>query len=104
ILKAANVFAANNCANATTSSQNAIGCLSAQLLGAELNVSKGGNTCINATITQANSFLKAMPKSPSGTMSSTGPTGNYSALTTAGRTTALSLQAALVKYNQGGGC
>jgi hypothetical protein len=95
ILKAAKVFAANNCSNATTSSQNAVGCLAAQLLGAKLNVANSSNPCINSTIASADAFLTSIAY--------IGPTGTYS-LTSAQRTTALNLQAALTKYNQGGGC
>ena len=94
----AKVIAANNCSNATTSAQNAVGCLAAQLLAAELNVAFGSNTCIitNANgINAANAFLTGI--------SYAGPTGTYP-LTTAQRNTALTLKNELVNYNQGGGC
>jgi len=94
----AKVIAANNCSNATTSAQNAVGCLAAQLLAAELNVAFGSNTCIitNANgINAANAFLTGI--------SYNGPTGTYT-LTTAQRNTALTLKNELVNYNQGGGC
>ena len=94
----AKVIAANNCSNATTSAQNAVGCLAAQLLAAELNVAFGANTCIitNANgINAANAFLSTIPY--------IGPTSTYT-LTTAQRNQALTLKNELVNYNQGGGC
>jgi hypothetical protein len=94
----AKVIAANNCSNAATSAQNAIGCLAAQLLAAELNVKYGANTCIvtNANgINAANAFLSGIPY--------IGPTGTYT-LSATQRNTALTLKNELVNYNQGGGC
>jgi hypothetical protein len=95
IKQAAAVFNANNCSNASTSSQNAVGCLSAQLLGAELNVANHSFTCITSVISQSNAFLVSV--------SYVGPTGKYT-LTTTQRSTALALQQKLATYNQGGGC
>jgi hypothetical protein len=92
---AAAVFRANNCSNASSSSQNAVGCLAAQLLAAELNVANVSNPCINPTIASANAFLVSIGY--------VGPTGTYS-LTTTQRNTALGLKDTLVNYNQGGGC
>lgn len=95
VAKAAAVFRANSCSNASSSSQNALGCLAAQLLAAELNVANVSNTCINTTIASANTFLSGIPY--------IGPTGTYSISSTQ-RSTALSLKNVLVNYNQGGGC
>lgn len=92
---AAAVFRANNCSNASSSSQNAVGCLAAQLLAAELNVANTSNPCINTTIATANAFLVSI--------SYVGPTGTYN-LSTTQRNTALALKNTLVNYNQGGGC
>lgn len=92
---AAAVFAANNCSNAASSSQNAVGCLAAQLLAAELNVANVSNPCIDSTIADANAFLV--------TIGYVGPTGHYT-LTTSQRNSALALKDTLVNYNQGGGC
>jgi hypothetical protein len=95
VATAAAVFRANNCSNASSSSQNAVGCLAAQLLAAELNVANVANPCINTTIASANAFLVSI--------NYTGPTGTYT-LTTIQRNTALGLKNTLVNYNQGGGC
>jgi len=107
ILKAAQVFAAMNCSNSGNTqqqNQNAIGCLAGHLLAAKLNVANGASTCINATIAAADAFLMAIPKSPSGTLSYTGPSGNYSSLTAAARATAISLKTTLDNYNNCQGC
>jgi hypothetical protein len=96
ILKAAQVFAANNCSNATKSDSNAAACLAAQLLAAKLNVANGSNTCINATIASADAFLIAV-----------GYNGPGSAVTfnaTHTRAGAIALKTALDTYNNGGGC
>jgi hypothetical protein len=102
--KANSVFLANNCSNATTSSQNAIGCLAAQLLGAELNVANGAQPC--STIALANTFLATMTYTIKGITYTgyVGPTGNYSGISASERTTALALQTSLTNYNQGGTC
>jgi hypothetical protein len=55
-VKALGVFNANNCSSSMTDA-NAAACLAAQLLGAELNVANGANTCICGTIKDANAFL-----------------------------------------------
>jgi hypothetical protein len=94
----AKVIAANNCSNASSSAQNAVGCLAAQLLAAELNVAYGANACIVTAangVNAANGFLSGIPY--------TGPTSTYS-LSTAQRAQALALKNELVNYNQGGGC
>ncbi len=91
--QALDVFNAMDCSN--SSAQNAVGCLAGQLLAAELNVANGSNTCINATISQANSFLSSIGYK--------GPTGTYK-LTSAQRATAVSLAGTLNTYNNRGPC
>jgi hypothetical protein len=93
--KALAVFVANNCSNAASSSQNAVGCLAAQLLAAELNVANGANTCVNATIAAADAFLISI--------NYTGPSASYT-LTSAQRAQAITLKTQLDTYNNGGGC
>ena len=87
------VFDAMTCGS--SGAQNAAGCLAGQLLAAELNVANGSNTCISATISQANAFLSSIGYS--------GPTGTYP-LTSAQRATALSLADSLSAYNKSGSC
>jgi hypothetical protein len=88
------IFNANNCSNASGSSQNAVGCLAAQLLAAKLNIAHGSNpACINATIVSADAFLTSI--------SYAGPTVSYS-LTSAQRATAVSLANSLNNYNNNG--
>jgi hypothetical protein len=96
ITQAANVFAANNCSNASSSDSNAAACLAAQLLAAQLNVANGANTCICDTIKDAKAFLTAV-----------GYNGPGSAVTfdaTHTRAMAISLKTALDNYNNGVGC
>jgi hypothetical protein len=75
--------------------QDAIGCLAGHLLSAKLNVANGSDTCINATIAAADTFLAGIPYN--------GPTGTYT-LTAAQRAQAISLKTAFDKYNNGKGC
>lgn len=103
---AAKVIAANNCSNASTSSQNAVGCLAAQLLAAELNVADGANSCIVTVadgVNNANSFLSGGAVDGVAGITYNGPASTYS-LTTAQRNEALLLKNKLVNYNQAGGC
>jgi hypothetical protein len=106
VLKAAQVFVANNCSNASSSAQNAVGCLAAQLLGAELNVANLSKPCIVTVadgINDANSFMKSGTVDGVTGVTYTGPMATYS-LTTAQRNEAIVLKNKLVNYNQGGGC
>jgi len=99
ILKAAQVFAAMNCSNTGSNAQqnqNAMGCLAGHLLAAKLNVANGANSCINATITAANTLLSSIPY--------TGPSGSYTGISLATRNAAISLKNALDAYNNGVGC
>jgi hypothetical protein len=96
--KATAVFNAN-CGS--TTSQNAIGCLAAQLLAAELNVANGADPCANAIIAKANSFLSGGTVDGVTGVNYTGPTGNYSTITAAQRAKAISLKTALDTYNNG---
>jgi hypothetical protein len=103
---AAAVFAANSCSNAAGSSQNAIGCLAAQLLAAELNVANISNPCINTVhdgINDANSWLSGNTVDGVPGKIYSGPGTSYT-LTTAQRNEALAMKNVLVNYNQGGGC
>jgi hypothetical protein len=95
IAKAAGVFAANNCSNASTSDSNAIACLAAQLLGAKLNVANSGNSCINGTITDADAFLTAVGYNGPGT-------GTLNATHT--RAQAIALKDKLDYYNNNSSC
>jgi uncharacterized repeat protein (TIGR01451 family) len=87
------IFEAMNCSNSSTSTQNAVGCLAAQLLAAELNVANNtSNACINSTLIAANQFLNSVAY--------TGPTGTYT-LTSAQRSSAISLASTLNNFNNG---
>ena len=91
--QASAVFAGMNCSNRSTSTQNAVGCLAAQLLAAELNVANNAsNACIFNTELQANAFLTSVGY--------IGPTGTYT-LTDAQRSTAVSLASQLDAFNNG---
>ena len=99
------VFNASNC---SSSKQNdAIGCLAAQLLAAELNLANASSPCIQPTVNKANTFLKAGNVTVSGMttigINYVGPSGTYT-LTTKQRAVALALQAALARYNEGTSC
>jgi hypothetical protein len=96
--KATAVFNAN-CSS--TTSQNAISCLAAQLLAAELNVANGADPCANAIIAKANSFLSGGTVDGVTGINYVGPTGNYSTITAAQRAEAISLKTALDTYNNG---
>jgi hypothetical protein len=103
---AAKIIAANNCSNASTSSQNAIGCLAAQLLAAELNVANISNPCIVTVtdgINDANAFLEGLTVDGVTGIVYTGPNTSYT-FTGAQRNEALTLKNKLVNYNQGSGC
>jgi hypothetical protein len=91
------VFNANNCSNATTSDANAANCLAAQLLGAELNVANGANTCICGTIAAANALLTAIKYAgPSAKVYFSG--SGYT------RADAIALKTTLDTYNNAHGC
>jgi hypothetical protein len=96
-LQAATVFKNNNCSNASSSDSNAAACLAAQLLGAELNIANGANTCACATIKSAIALLKAVNYNP---------TTNTSTFTGSGytRQNAIDLKTKLDNYNNAKGC
>jgi hypothetical protein len=94
--KALGVFNANNCSNASTSDVNAAACLAAQLLGAQLNVANGANTCICNTIVAAKQFLIAVGYN--------GPGQSVTFSATNSRAKAIQLKTALDNYNNGLGC
>jgi hypothetical protein len=89
------VFAAMNCSNSSTSTQNAVGCLAGHLLAAKLNVANGSSTCIAPIITAADTFLTSIGY--------TRPTGTFT-LTADQRATAISLKSTLDAYNNTGTC
>ena len=95
-LKAANVFNANNCSNASTSDSNAAACLAAQLLAAQLNVANGANSCICDTIKEAKAFLTAVGyNGPGSAVTFTAPNT---------RAKAIDLKTQLDNYNNNKGC
>jgi hypothetical protein len=92
ILKAAQVFAAMNCSNSGTNSQqnqNAIGCLAGHLLAAKLNVANGAPTI--AAIAAADALLSSIPY--------TGPSGNYTGISATTRAQAIALKSLLDAFN-----
>ncbi|MCE7989069.1 MAG: hypothetical protein DYG89_48570 [Caldilinea sp. CFX5] len=95
IVKAAKVFAANNCSNAASSDANAAGCLAAQLLAAQLNVANGANPCICPIIKDAVAFLTAVGYQGPGSALSIGFGGTNT------RAYAIQLKTALDNYNNG---
>jgi hypothetical protein len=96
-LQAATVFKNNNCSNASASDSNAAACLAAQLLGAELNIANGANTCACATIKSAIALLKAVNYNPI-TNTSTFTGSGYT------RQNAIDLKTKLDNYNNAKGC
>jgi hypothetical protein len=96
INQAAAVFIANNCSNASKSDSNAAACLAAQLLGAELNVANGANTCICNKIIEAKAFLSAVGYN--------GPGSKVTFTNTYTRAYAIQLKTALDNYNNNKGC
>lgn len=90
--------------NCSSSKPNdAIGCLAGHLLAAKLNVANGADSCIAPTITAADNLLKAIHLT-SGTPNPkaySGPTGNYSKITTADRNLAITIKTALDRYDNG---
>jgi hypothetical protein len=107
--KTSAVFSAMNCSN--SSSQNAIGCLAGQLLAAELNEANGTNPCIASVVSLANTFLTNPPLTSvsfgaytANSSHYTGPTGNYSSISSSQRSLAIALKTALDGYNNGGYC
>jgi hypothetical protein len=100
ILNAAKVFSAMSCSfsgNAANQNQQAIGCLAGHLLSAKYNRNiNGSDPCIDATISAADAFLLSIPY--------TGPTGTYTGISAAQRSTAIALKTSLDNYDNGGGC
>jgi hypothetical protein len=99
--KATEILEAMNCSKA--SSQNAIGCLAAQVLVAELNLKNGSDTCIEAAVAKANAWLSGTTEDGVPGITYTGPKTTYT-LTEAQRTEALALKNPLATYNAGEGC
>jgi hypothetical protein len=96
------VFDSMNCSGSKTN--DAVGCLAGQLLATKLNLANGNSTCIQPTVTNAETFLSGGTVTVDGVTTAgivyTGPSGTYS-LTSAQRTVAESLKNALDKYNSG---
>src|ERR671935_5352 len=94
------VFNATNCASST--SQDAIGCLAGQLLAAELNLANFASPCIQPTVNKATSFLKGGTVTVSGKTAAgvnyVGPSGTYT-LNATQRAIAVALSGALDAYN-----
>jgi hypothetical protein len=101
--KASAVFTAMNCSTASSSSQNAIGCLAGHLLATELNLGNGADKCIAPLVTKANSWLEGNTQDAVPGVVYAGPYVSYS-LTKAQRKEAIALKNPLDKYNNGGGC
>jgi hypothetical protein len=99
------VFNSSNCSSSKPN--DAIGCLAAQLLAAELNLANAANPCIQPTVDKANTFLKGGTVTVAGTTTAginyVGPSGTY-ALTAKQRTVAVALQTALDRYNNNTSC
>jgi hypothetical protein len=99
------VFNSSNCSS--TKPNDAIGCLAAQLLAAELNLANAASPCIQPTVNKANSFLKGGTVTVSGTTATginyVGPSGTYT-LNANQRTVAVKLAAALDAYNNNKTC
>jgi hypothetical protein len=100
------VFAAMNCSNSSTSTQNAVGCLAGQLLAAELNVHNGvaPPACASNAISQANAFLSSVTRSSPPGVGYIGPTGTVYTLTAAQRAQAVALANTLNSFNNTGTC
>jgi hypothetical protein len=96
------IFEAMNCSG--SKANDTVGCLAGQLLAAKLNLANGNSTCIQPTVTKADSFLSGGTVTVGGITVTgivyTGPTGTYS-LTSAQRAVAEMLKNALDKYNNG---
>jgi large repetitive protein len=96
------VFDSMNCS--TSKANDIVGCLAGQLLAAKLNLANGNSTCIQPTVTKADSFLSGGTVTVGGITVTgivyTGPSGTYS-LTSAQRAVAEMLKNALDKYNNG---
>jgi hypothetical protein len=101
--KAAAIFKAMRCSNASSSSQNAIGCLAGQLLATELNLANGSNACIAAVVSKANSWLMGNTQDGVPGVVYAGPSVSYT-ITQAQRNEAIALKDPLATYNTGGGC
>jgi hypothetical protein len=99
--KATAILEAMSCGK--VSSENAIGCLAAQDLGAELNIKNGSDPCINAAVTKANAWLSGTTEDGVPGLTYTGPNTTYT-LTYAQRTEALALTSPQGTFNAGGGC
>jgi hypothetical protein len=99
--QASAIFTAMNCASST--SQNAIGCLGGQLLASELNLANGSPSCIAPVVATANSWLAGNTEDGVPGVLYAGPSAEYT-LTHAQRNEAIALKKHLAKYNSKGEC
>jgi hypothetical protein len=99
--KATEILEAMTCSKA--SSQNAIGCLAAQVLVAELNLGNGSDACIEAAVAKANAWLSGTTEDGVPGITYIGANTTYT-LTEAQRAEALALKNPLATYNAGEGC
>ena len=88
---------------ASSTSQNAIGCLAGQLLASELNLANGAPSCIAPVVATANSWLAGNTEDGVPGVLYAGPSANYT-LTQAQRNEAIALKKRLAKYNLKGEC
>lgn len=104
---AAGVFSVNKCTQASSNSQNAVSCLAAQLLAAQLNVANGSDSCIVTAhdgTSDAGAWLAGVTVDGVAGITYTGPSGNYHTLTSSQRNEALALENVLTSYNGSGSC
>jgi hypothetical protein len=99
--QASAIFTAMNCASSTA--QNAIGCLAGQLLASELNLANGSPSCIAPAVATANSWLAGNIEDGVAGVLYAGPSAEYT-LTQAQRNEAITLKKKLAKYNSKGEC
>jgi hypothetical protein len=92
-----------NCSNASSSSQNAVGCLAGHLLSTQLNLKNKTNMCIQPAVDRAMSFLSGGTVDGVPGINYTGPSATYT-ISQAQRTEAISLKTPLDNYNNGLGC
>ena len=103
--QAQTIFNAANCSGSKDA--DAVNCLAAQLLAAELNLANASNPCIQQTVNKANTFLSGGTVTVAGVTISgilyTGPNGSYT-LTANQRKVVLALKDALDAYNNNKSC
>jgi hypothetical protein len=103
ITTAAQVFGGAKCSS--TKDQDAIGCLTGQLLATKLSLANGSLACpsILQAVADSDAFLKGQTVNGVPGINYTGPSGKY-ILTAAQRNLALSLKDKLFRYNENVSC